>query len=170
MTPTRLSAAMHTFVPRREVYDNAFLNFEFSEGAAGRLWSSYVATGTQHGLGFRIYGDKAAIEWHEEDGEYLRFRPLREPEIVFRAGQDGTSSFTNDSARFRPGHTEGYVMAFANIYREAALAIIAAKTGGDSAPYLAGLPSLADGLAGVRMIVAAAASNNHDGRWTAIDS
>lgn len=165
MTPARLSATMRTFVPRREVYDNAFLNFEFSEGAAGRLWSSYIATGTQHGLGFRIYGDKAAIEWHEEDGEYLRFRPLREPEIVFRAGQDGTSSFASYSARFRPGHTEGYVMAFANIYREAALAIIAAQTGGDSAQYLTGLPGIADGVAGVRMIAAAAASNDHDGRW-----
>jgi predicted dehydrogenase len=170
MTPTRLSAVMQTFVPRREVYDNAFLNFEFSEGAAGRLWSSYSATGTQHGLGFRIYGDKAAIEWHEEDGEYLRFRPLRDPEVVFRAGQDGTSSFTNYSARFRPGHTEGYVMAFANIYREAALAIIAAETGGDSSQYLVGLPGVSDGLAGVQMIAAAATSNDRDGQWVSIEA
>lgn len=168
MTPVRLSAFMQTFVPRREVYDNAFLNFEFADGAAGRLWSSYVATGTQHGLGFRIYGDKAAIEWHEEDGEYLRFRPLREPETLLRAGQDGTSPFVGYSARFRPGHTEGYILAFANIYREAALAIIEAETGGDSRKYTAGLPNVTDGLAGVLMIDAAAASANAGGAWVDI--
>jgi predicted dehydrogenase len=168
MTPSRLSAVMQTFVPRREVYDNAYLNFEFADGAAGRLWTSYVATGTQHGLGFRIYGDKAALEWHEEDGEYLRFRPLREPESILRAGQDDTSSLVAYSARFRPGHTEGYALAFANIYREAALAIIAAETGGSSEDHLKALPSVADGVAGVQMIAAAAASNNQDGKWVSL--
>lgn len=165
LTPSRLSATMRTFAPRREVYDNAYLNFEFASGAVGRLWTSYVATGTQHGLGFRIYGEKAALEWHEEDGEYLRYRPLRGPEQMLRAGQDETSPFVAASARFRPGHTEGYVLAFANLYREAALAIIAAETGGDYKAHLAGLPGVEDGIAGVEMIAAAAESNRDGEKW-----
>ncbi len=168
LTPSRLLATMQTFAPRREVYDNAYLNFEFASGAVGRLWTSYVATGTQHGLGFRIYGEKAALEWHEEDGEYLRYRPLRGPEQMLRAGQDDASPFVAQSARFRPGHTEGYVLAFANIYREAALAIIAAETGRDYQVHLAGLPGVEDGIAGVEMIAAAAESNQDGGKWVAL--
>lgn len=163
MAPIRVSARMQTLAPRREVYDNAYLEFEFDRGAVGRLWCSYVATGTQHGLSLRIYGDKAALEWREEDAEFLRFRPLREPETILRSGQDGTSKFVSRSARFRPGHPEGYPLAFANIYLETALAIVVVETGGDPSALLANLPGVDDGVAGMRMIAAAAASNAQNG-------
>ena len=164
-TPIRLAARMQTFAANREVYDNAYLDFDYETGAVGRLWASYVATGTQHGLAFRVYGDRAAVEWREEDGEFLRFRPLREPETILRAGQDDTSTFVARSARFRPGHTEGYPLAFANLYAEAAHAIVAAKQGKSPLPWLDNLPSVADGVAGMRMIEAATVSNRKDGSW-----
>ena len=164
-TPCRLRARMQTFAANREVYDNAYLDLDYADGAAGRLWASYVATGTQHGLAFRIFGDQAAIEWREEDSEYLRFRPLRGPETILRAGQDGTSAFVARSARFRPGHAEGYLLAFANIYADAAHAIVAAKQGKSPLPWLDNLPGVADGVAGMRMIEAAALSNRDDGSW-----
>ena len=63
LTPHRLSARMQTFAREREVFDNAYLDFDYHEGAVGRLWASYVATGTQHGLSFRIYGDQSSREW-----------------------------------------------------------------------------------------------------------
>jgi predicted dehydrogenase len=144
------------------------LEFAYASGAVGRLWASYVATGNQHGLALRIHGADAAVEWREEDAEYLRFRPLRGPETILRAGQDGTSDFVARSARFRPGHPEGYPLAFANLYAEAAQAIAAARTGGDAAGIIANLPTVADGLAGMRMIAAAAASNEKDGLWQAL--
>lgn len=168
LSPSRLSARMKTFVRNREVYDNAYLEFDYPDGAVGRLWTSYVATGTQHGLGFRIYGDQAGVEWREEDPEFLRFRPLRGPEQIMRSGQEGTSDFVARSARFRAGHPDGYAVAFANLYAETAGAIIASRTGGDPSVHLAGLPSVADGVAGMRMIAAAAASNSQDGRWLPI--
>lgn len=169
MLPQRLSARMQTLAPRREVYDNAYLDFDYKEGAVGRLWASYVATGTQHGLSFRIYGDQAALEWREENAEYLHFRPLNAPEMILRSGQDGTSDFVARSSRFRPGHPEGYPLAFANIYAEMALALVAARTGGDTADIMANLPTVADGLAGMRMIAAATASNQKDGHWQSLE-
>jgi predicted dehydrogenase len=165
MAPSRVSARMQTFAADREVYDNTYLTFDYQDGVVGRLWASYVATGAQHGLSFRIYGEDAALEWREEDAEYLRFRPLRGPETIMRSGQDGTSDFVALSARFRPGHPEGYPLAFANIYVETAHALVAARTGADPTAFLANLPTVADGVAGMQMIAAAAASNQDDGRW-----
>ena len=164
-TPRRLTARLQTFAARREVFDNAYLGFDYEGGAAGRLWASYAATGTQHGLSLRLYGDAAALEWREEDAEFLRFRPLREPETLLRAGQEGTSALVTRSARFRPGHPEGYALAFANIYVEAAFAIAARRLGRSPRPWLDDLPGIADGVAGVRMIEAAAASHAADGAW-----
>lgn len=168
MTPSRISARMQTFAERREVFDNAYLDLDYANGAVGRLWSSYVATGSQHGLSLRIYGDEAALEWREEDAEYLRFRPLREPEILYRAGQDGLPGFVSDSARFRPGHPEGYALAFANLYVDAAFAIAARQAGAPTGDLLANLPGIDDGFAGMRMIDAAARSNRDGGAWVAL--
>jgi predicted dehydrogenase len=165
MTPERLAARMQTFAERREVYDNAYLDFSYETGAVGRLWSSYVATGTQHGFALRVYGDRAGLEWREEDAEFLRFRPLDQPELVYRAGQDGTPDFVTRSARFRPGHPEGYSLAFANLYVETAFAIAARATGEPASCWLDNLPGIGDGVAGMRMIAASAASNERDGAW-----
>ena len=164
-TPRRLSARMQTLAPNREVFDNAYLDFDYADGAVGRLWASYVATGTQHGLSFRIYGEDASVEWREEDAEFLRFKPLRKPETILRSGQDGTSPLVTRSARFRPGHPEGYPLAFANIYMETALAIAALKDGRSPQPWLNNLPTVDDGVAGMRMIEAGAASQRQDGAW-----
>jgi predicted dehydrogenase len=164
-TPTRLSARMQTFVEGREVFDNAYMDLDYTGGAVGRIWSSYVATGNQHGLSLRIYGEKAAVEWREEDGEYLRFRPLGGPEILYRTGQDGTSEFVSRSARFRPGHPEGYILAFANLYTETAFAIGALKEGKSPEPWLKNLPGIEDGLLGIQMIDAAARSQAAGSSW-----
>ena len=164
-TPHRLTARLQTFAARREVFDNAYLGFDYPDGASGRLWVSYAATGTQHGLSLRIYGDAAALEWREEDAEFLHFRPLREPETRLRTGQDDASALVTRSARFRPGHPEGYALAFANIYAEAAFAIAAARQGRSPQPWLDNLPGIADGVAGMRMIEAAAASARQDAAW-----
>jgi predicted dehydrogenase len=168
MTPTRLSARMQTFVENREVYDNAYLDLEYENGAVGRIWSSYVATGNQHGLSFRIFGDKASLEWREENSEYLHLRPLSGPEQLLRAGQDGTSDFVKRSARFRPGHPEGYILAFANLYAEAAFAIAAAKKGSSASRWTDNLPGINDGVLGIRMIDAAARSQEAKNCWTAL--
>ncbi len=167
-TPQRLSARMQTLADRREVFDNAYLVFDYGDGAVGRLWTSYVATGTQHGLSLRLYGDEAALEWREEDAEYLRSRPLLGPEMMHRAGQDDAPEFVRRSARFRPGHPEGYILAFANLYVETACAIAASRHGVSPARWLDNLPGIEDGVAGMRMIRAAEVSNRNDGAWTII--
>ncbi len=166
--PARVSARLDTLAPGREVYDNAYLTFLYEGGSLGRLWASYVAVGTQHGLALRIYGDKAAIEWREEDAEFLHLRPIDAPEALLRAGQDGVSPFVARSARFRPGHPEGYPLAFANLYAGAAMAFIARETGGNAGEWLQGLPGIDDGVAGMRMIAAAEQSHDDDGEVSMI--
>ena len=165
LEPQRLSARLQTFARGREVFDNAYLDFDYPSGAVGRLWTSYVATGTQHGLSLRVYGEDASLEWREEDAEFLRLRPLREPERVLRAGQDETSDLVARSARFRPGHPEGYGLAFANLYVDAAMAIAARRSGGSPRPWLDHLPGIDDGVEGLRMIDAAARSAALDAAW-----
>ena len=165
----RVSARMQTFAQGREVYDNAFLNLDYVGGPVGRLWASYVATGTQHGLTLRVYGEQASLEWREEDAEFLRFKPLREPERILRAGQDGTSDFVGRSARFRPGHPEGYALAFSNIYVEAAMALAASRQGLSPGPWLDNLPTIDDGVEGMRIIEAAAASALQDAAWVELE-
>lgn len=68
---TSVSASLTTLAARREVYDNAYLTVDLEGGVVGRIWSSYVAAGSEHGLGFRIYGDEGSLAWRQEDPEYL---------------------------------------------------------------------------------------------------
>src|SRR5262249_26477017 len=73
---TAVSARLATIAPGREVYDNAYLTLKYEGGALGRLWASYVAAGTDHGLWFRIFGEEGSLTWHQEDPEVLWHKPI----------------------------------------------------------------------------------------------
>jgi predicted dehydrogenase len=165
---TEVSAQMDTIAARRDVYDNAYLNVRFDSGAVGRIWSSYVAIGNEHGLAFTIIGDNASISWTQEDPERLRIAPVDAPAHYVTRGMDGTSEDGLRSARFRPGHPEGYALAFANIYRDYASARMLIDTGRREAaqPTLDRLPTVADGRHGMSLIAAADASVAAGGSWT----
>jgi GFO/IDH/MocA oxidoreductase family protein len=76
---TSVSATLTTLAERREVYDNAYLTVEYKCGVIGRIWSSYVAAGSEHGLGLRIFGEEGSLHWRQEDPEYLWLRRPGEP-------------------------------------------------------------------------------------------
>jgi predicted dehydrogenase len=158
---TEVSAQLSTLARRREVYDNAYLTVRFSDGAVGRLWSSFVAAGNEHGLEFRIFGDDGSLHWRQEDPEYLWLaRPEQAATRISRAITH-TSDASRAATRIRPGHPEGYLMAFANLYRDFAQAVMAHALGEDPAPHLALLPTAQDGLSTMRLIEAAVASHDH---------
>lgn len=156
---TEVSAQLSTIAARREIYDNAYLTVRFDGGAVGRLWSSFVAAGNEHGLEFRIFGDDGSLQWRQEDAEYLwLLRPGRAATRISR-GIDETSDIARASTRVRPGHPEGYLMAFATIYKDFFTGVIKTLLDQDASAELALLPSAEDGRSTLRLIEAAVASH-----------
>jgi predicted dehydrogenase len=161
----RVSARMTTIAAKREVYDNAYLTFDFENGAQGRLWASYVAAGNDHGLWFRIFGERGSLTWHQEQPNELWLKPIGGPATRYAPGYDSLAPESLKASRFRPGHPEGYALAFANLYSEFAQAIIARELSQKFSPFLDCLPNADDGVHVMEMIEAADRSNNQNGAW-----
>ncbi len=160
-----VSATMATLTPGRRVYDNAFLTVKFSNGAQGIFWSSYVAAGNEHGLSFRVHGEKGGLAWRQEEPNELWLMPFDGPRQRLSRGQDGLSPAAERATRIRIGHPEAFTEAFANLYRDFADAAMAARLG--LAPGSAALdfPRAEDGARTLKLIEAATASNERNGAW-----
>ncbi|MEP2783466.1 MAG: Gfo/Idh/MocA family oxidoreductase [Pseudoruegeria sp.] len=162
-----LSADLQSFVPGRQVDDNAHVMLRYEGGARGMLWCSQVAPGNENGLRLRIYGEKGGLEWSQENPNQLWFTPFGQPkQLLTRAGASSTD-VGNRLTRIPPGHPEGYLEGFANIYSEAATAITA-RRGGSDIPEEVHFPTVQDGLAGVQFIDACVRSSKRDGVWVSL--
>jgi predicted dehydrogenase len=162
-----LAADLQTFVPGRRVDDNGHVMMRFKGGARGMLWCSQVAPGNENALKIRVYGTKGGLEWAQEDPNYLWHGPLGEPKRKLTRGGAGSGAAAGRVTRVPPGHPEGYLEGFANIYTEAARAIRAAEAGAkpDAAVMF---PTVRDGLLGVAFVDACVRSSKKNGAWTAL--
>ncbi|MGI9356158.1 MAG: Gfo/Idh/MocA family protein [Rhizobiaceae bacterium] len=159
-----LSADLSSFVDGRQLDDNAHVMLRYSGGARGMLWSSQVAPGNENALAIRIYGSKGGLEWRQEDPNYLWYTPLGEPKrLITRAGA-GSGDDAGRVTRIPPGHPEGYLEGFANIYTEAARAIRAAKAGNETGAGSI-FPTVQDGVKGVAFVDACVRSSRRNGAW-----
>lgn len=165
---TEVSAELSTFVERREVYDNAYVTARFENGARGRIWGSYVAAGNDHGLSFRIFGEKGGLTWIQEDPEVLWFKPIGGAAIRLARGYDFLSPAAAAATRLRPGHPEGYALAFANLYSDFAQAVMSKRLGLPHEPFSARVPGIDAGVAVMALIDAAVKSNEEQGAWTPV--
>ena len=163
-----VSASLSTIAPGREVYDNAYLTVGYDGGAIGRIWSSYVGAGHEHGLGFRIFGEEGSLQWRQEDPEYLWHLVPGEPARRISRGLPSTSELSRASTRLGWGHPEGYLMAFANIYRDFLSAVATHELGNDPAEFLQRLPGISDGLSTMHLIDAALQSHDAGGKTVAL--
>ncbi|MEE4189617.1 MAG: Gfo/Idh/MocA family oxidoreductase [Roseobacter sp.] len=163
-----LSADLQAFVPGRQVDDNAHVMLRFAGGARGMLWSSQVAPGNENGLRIRIYGEKGGLEWAQEDPNYLWHTPFDEPKRLITRNGAGAGEGAARVSRVPPGHPEGYLEGFANIYSEAAKAIIAARTG-QPVPDDVIYPTVVDGLRGMQFVSACVKSSARDSAWVKLD-
>ena len=162
-----LAADLQAFVPGRQVDDNAHVLLRFAGGARGMLWSSQVAPGNENALRLRVYGDKGGLEWAQEDPNYLWFTPYGEPKRLITRNGSGAGEAAGRLSRVPPGHPEGYLEGFANIYSEAATAIEAFRDGvqaGASVIY----PTVHDGLNGVKFVAACVQSSARNAAWVAL--
>ncbi len=159
-----LAADLQAFVPGRQVDDNAHVMLRFNGGARGMLWSSQVAPGNENALRIRIYGDKGGLEWAQEDPNYLWFTPFGEPKRLITRGGAGSGEAAARMSRIPPGHPEGYLEGFANIYTEAAHSILARRSGADAGPEVV-YPTVHDGLKGVQFVDACVRSSARNAAW-----
>lgn len=162
-----LSADLQCFVEGRQLDDNAHVMLRFKGGARGMLWSSQLAPGNENALRFRIYGSKGGLEWEQEDPNKLWFTPLGECKRLMTRNGAGQGGAASRMVRIPPGHPEGYLEGFANIYLEAAHAMRAAN-GGEPQPSNVEFPTLQDGVEGVAFVDACVRSSGRNSAWVSL--
>jgi len=160
-----LSAELHTFVEGRRLDDNAHMMLRFASGAKGMLWCSQVAAGLENGLRIRVYGEKAGLEWHQENPNYLTFSPLGEPPRLIRRNGYGADEVSRAASRIPGGHPEGYLEGFAQLYTDVAEQIAARIEKREPNPFSLQVPTVEHGVRGVRFIEAAVKSSQRKAAW-----
>ena len=165
---TDVCAELNTLVEGRLMDDDGAVLLKFDNGAKGVLIASQVAAGEENALKIRVYGEKGGIEWFQHDPNTLMVRWLNEPAQILRAGSNYSylSSFATHNCRTPGGHPEGYLEAFANIYRNFALTLGCKLDGTEPTPEMLDFPSVEDGVRGMAFIDNVVASSQSDKKWT----
>lgn len=145
---------------------NANIIVEYENGVNGAYWCSQVAAGHYNGLAVRVYGDKGALEWVQEDPEHLRYTPMDGATQLLARGTGCIKEKAAAQGRLPSGHPEGLVTAFANIYRNYVSALVAKKNGADAEVY--DYPRVEDGVNGVRFVKAVVESAANGSRWVEV--
>jgi predicted dehydrogenase len=163
-----IAAELTTFVPGRRLDDNVQLLLRFSKGAKGMLWASQVAAGNENNLRLRVFGEKAGLEWQQENPNELVYSLLGQPRRILRRGGPGTGAAAARAIRIPAGHPEGYLEAFAQLYKDLAEQITAKQEGRSPDPQSLLVPGIADGVEGMRFISAVLESSRNRSAWTAL--
>ena len=161
----RLSADIVSCIPSRVLEDDAQVNLRFDGGAVGRLWTSSIALGRQHGLTLQVFGEKGGLRWAQEQPNQLFWTPLGGRLQVIERGEAGLSPEAERASRVTVGHAEGMPLAFANIYKDLAEAIAARKQGRAPDPAADLFPRAEDGLRSMAAVHAVAESGAAGGVW-----
>lgn len=163
-----LAAELTSFVPGRRLDDNAQMMLRLEGGARGGLWSSQVAVGQENGLRLRVYGETGGLEWSQENPNALRITRIGAPSQTMTRGGPATHPAAAYATRIPAGHPEGYLEAFAQLYRDFADQIEAHAD--NRAPDAACLlvPGIEAGLRGMRFITAAVESSRGGGGWVSV--
>ena len=166
---TQLCADLNAMVEGRMLDDDGNVLLQFNNGARGVLMASQVAAGEENALKIRIYGEKGGLEWAQHDPNTLLVKWLDAPTQILRAGgnySDRLSKYAIHNSRTPGGHPEGYLEAFANIYRNFALTLSAKMDGTTPTPEMLDFPNTNDGLRGMAFIDNVVASGASDQKWT----
>lgn len=162
---SRLCADLNTWVDGRALDDDGNVLIQLSGGARGVISASQVAVGEENGLRLRVYGEKGGLNWSQMAPNSLTLSwPDRSMEIR-RTGGPSTSAVAADATRLPAGHPEGYLEAFAVLYRDFARAVLAQEAGGRAEPDV---PGIAEGVRGMRFIETVVASAAAGASWLEI--
>ncbi|MEP2640405.1 Gfo/Idh/MocA family oxidoreductase [Roseobacter sp.] len=152
-----LSADFASTIPSRELEDDAMVNFRTEGGTVGRLWTSSVAIGRQHGFDIQVFGETGGLRWASEQPNQVYYTPVGGRTQIMEKGEAGLSDEAGRLSRVSIAHPEGFPLAVANIYVDLAAAI-------NGAPRDA-LPLATDGLRSMAAVYAAVRSAKDDGAW-----
>jgi len=161
----RLSSDIVSCITSRVLEDDAQVNLRFDGGAAGRLWTSSIAVGRQHGLSLQVFGETGGLRWAQEQPNQLFWMPLGQRLQVIERGEAGLSPEADRTSRVTIGHAEGMPLAFANIYKDLAEVIHAKNEGRAPDPAADLYPRAEDGLRSMAAVFAVAESGRAEGRW-----
>lgn len=164
---TKICADIQTVVEGRHLDDDGAALLKFENGASGVLIATQVATGEENNLSIRLYGEKGGLHWRQEEPNTLQIRWQDQPMQVYRAGQGYLSEIALHNCRTPPGHPEGYIEAFANLYRNFALVLQSRLKGEQltSATELLDYPSVEEGVRGMAFIDHIIASGKSENKW-----
>jgi predicted dehydrogenase len=162
-----LCADLSAMVDGRLLDDDGNVLLRFDNGAKGVLHASQISVGEENSLNIRVYGTKAGIEWHQMSPNTLRVKYQEKADEIYRTGVGELYPESTVHTRIPAGHPEGYLEAFANIYRNVAFCIRARLNGTEVDPVYMDFPTVSDGVRGMQFIEKVVASSNSDEKWLA---
>jgi predicted dehydrogenase len=163
---TELSSDFISTIASRSLEDDAMVNVRMDGGTSVRLWTSSVAVGSFHGLNIRVFGEKGGLRWAQQWPDQLQWTPLNGRTETLERGSGGLSPDAERATRIATGHSEGMLVAFANIYQDLAEVIAAKREGRAANPLALHFPTAVDGLRSIAAIRAAVQSSKAGGTWT----
>ena len=166
---SELAADITAFVEGRLLDDDANVLLRFENGAKGVLHCSQISVGEENNLNIRVYGEKGGLEWHQKEPNTLLVKSLDGPMQVYRTSNGYLGSNAAAASRTPPAHPEGYLEAFANIYKNFANHIRAVEAGTTPDAVALDYPKIDDGIRGMAFIEAVVASSAKNAAWTKLD-
>jgi predicted dehydrogenase len=166
-----LAADITTFVKGRKLDDDVNVLLRFEGGAKGVLHASQISVGEENNLNIRVYGETGGIEWHQKEPNTMLVKWADRPMEVYRTANGYLGAAAKSAGRTPPAHPEGYLEAFANIYRNFASHIRAVLEGRKPAKDDPALdyPRIEDGVRGMAFIEAVVKSSRNNSKWTGLD-
>ncbi|MEO8204801.1 MAG: Gfo/Idh/MocA family oxidoreductase [Chthoniobacterales bacterium] len=161
-----LAADITSFVEGRKLDDDVNVLLRFDNGAKGILHSSQISVGEENNLNIRVYGAKGSLEWHQNAPNTLLVKWNDKPAQIYRRGAGYLGKAATAAGRIPPGHPEGYLEAFANLYKNFAAHLRSIDAGEKVDPLVSDYPGAADGVRGMAFIEAVVASSKNNAAWT----
>lgn len=162
---TSICAELNIAVAGRMLDDDGAVLLKFDNGATGVLMATQVAAGEENNIRIRVYGEKGGLEWKQEDANSLVIKWLDKPAQIYRAGTGYVNSFAGHNSRTPAGHPEGYLEAFANLYRNFALTVNAKMNNEELKPEWLDFPGVEEGIRGMAFIENVVASGKSNEKW-----
>lgn len=164
-----ICADLTAFVDGRALDDDGNVLLRFDNGAKGVLHASQISVGEENNLNIRVYGEKGGLEWHQQEPNTLVAKWLDKPTQLLRTGVGELSPASAAHTRIPAGHPEGYLEAFASIYRDFAYCVQARLKGEAPDPLYTDFPTVSDGVRGMKFIERVVASSNSSEKWLPFD-
>lgn len=165
----KVCADINTVVTGRKLDDDGAVLLKFNNSASGVLIATQVAAGEENNIKIRIYGEKGGIEWQQCEANTLLIKWIDKPVEIWRTGNEYLSSYTKHNTRVPAGHPEGYLEAFANLYRNFALCVLAQKEGTQPKVEWLDFPGVEEGIRGMAFIESVIASGKSEEKWNVLE-